>query len=596
MAGVFFLYIAAWLIIVCVQFSQQTSFSRRVGTFVVSGQVRESAEGGGAVSRDKYPVNEYAKVSFGGIDFILSNDANNPLLLVDEDGGREALTVDTLSVSNDTAHFLLSDGVELIFYTQKSADTNGLLISGILPEKASALRLPYLPSNFAKMSVDNAGRWIVNANNVTYTFGRQAMDGIDQYLTIRRDDPMVFYHTEPKVAAFNPAVFIVRGGIEKTVYEEQLKLWGDKVYTNWEKNIATANSEALITAFLAEAARRGTYQGVRGALLQSSRASSARTYLSAPFLGRLDIALRTLSSATNGQLARLSGLLREDSSGLLDRRVSESWMIPAGKILLQEQGRYAGTVVLPDITLGETLDIFEGYSNWPAYFPNTENPFERLISRALDLAAEGLVKDEKAGNVFVADEGTVDVEFNLRLGTALAAYGDKNGASSWAGIGRSLVLSALALADDGGQVPAFLTVTGSGEIVALVADEAAAPEKIDAARIYPILSFAAYYPHTANFSGVQDELWVWTVAPETTAVFQNNILDISVSFPVGWTHHLLIRGVNQFSKIQLRDMDYRSDPRFEEYNSPGWVYSASEQTLLVKLLHRSEQEHIRIFY
>jgi hypothetical protein len=564
-----------------------------VGNFVVSGQIREPMEGGGNVSHDEYPINEYAKVSFGGIDFILSNDANNPLLLVDEDGGKEALIVDTLSISNDTAHFLLSDGVELVFYTQKSVDTDGLLISGILPEKASALQLPYLPSNFAKISVDNAGRWIVNANNVIYTFGRQPMGGIDQHLTIRRDDPMVFYHTEPEVAAFNPAAFIVRGGIEKTVYEEQLKLWGDKVYTEWEKNIATANSEVLITAFLAEAARRGTYQGVRGTLLQSSMASSARTYLSSPFMGRLDVALRTLSAATNGQLTRLSGLLREDSSALLNRRVSESWMMPAGKILIQEQGRYAGTVALSDITLGETLDIFEGYNDWPTYFPNMENPFERLLSRALDLAAEGLVKDENAGNVFLADEGAVDVEFNLRLGTALAAYGDKNGASSWAGIGRSLVLSALALADDLGQVPAFLTVSDSGEIVA---DEADAPEKIDAARIYPILSFAVYYPHMANFPGVQDGLWVWTVSPETTAVFQNNILDISVSFPVGWTQHLLIRGVNQFSKIQLRDMDYRSDPRFEEYNSPGWVYSASEQTLLVKLLHRSEQEHIRIFY
>jgi hypothetical protein len=89
---------------------------------------------------------------------------------------------------------------------------------------------------------------------------------------------------------------------------------------------------------------------------------------------------------------------------------------------------------------------------------------------------------------------------------------------------------------------------------------------------------------------------VWTASPAVSATFQNNVLDISVPLAVGWTHYLLVRGVPEFTKIQLRDMDYRSDPRFEQYNSPGWVYSASAQTLLVKLVHRSEDEHIRIFY
>ena len=92
-----------------------------------------------------------------------------------------------------------------------------MLISGILPEKASSLQLPYLPSAFAKISVDDSGRRTVSANNVVYTFDRQLGNGAEQHLVLRRDDPMVFYHTEPETPAFNPAAFIVRGGIERAV-------------------------------------------------------------------------------------------------------------------------------------------------------------------------------------------------------------------------------------------------------------------------------------------------------------------------------------------------------------------------------------------
>ncbi|MDR1468852.1 MAG: hypothetical protein LBT00_06125 [Spirochaetaceae bacterium] len=593
MAVLYILYIAAFLLMVLIQFSRQMSFSRLVGNFVVSGRLRESAPSG---VPDEYPINEYAKVSFGGIEFILSNDVNNPLFLVDEDGSKAPLTVDTLTVSNDRAHFLLSDGAELVFYTQESADTNGLLISGILPERAASLQLPYLPSAFAKISVNDSGWQTVNADNVTYTFDRQPASGVDRYLILRRDDPMIFYHTEPKTLAFNPATFIVRGGIEKTVYDEQLKLWVDKVYAVWEKSVPLTRDELLVSVYLAEAARRGTYQSARSMMLQSFRNVPEQTYLSAPFIGRLDVALRTLSAAANAQSAQLPELLRKESPLLLGQDALGRRMLPTGRDLLKAQGAYADSLTVSAFTLEEVAALFEGYNNWPIYFPHSENPFERLVPRAFELTTGGLIKDEIAGNVFVADGTRVDIEFNLRLGVALAAYGDKNGTSSWVGIGRSLVLSALALTDDAGQLPASLTVNNAGEIIADETDETGTTEKIQAAQIYPILTLAVYYPHPVDLTAVQDGLWVWTASPETKTVFQNNVLDMSVSFPIGWAHHLLIRGVNRFSKIQLRDMDYRSDPRFEEYNSPGWVYSASEKTLLVKMVHRYEEEHIRIFY
>jgi hypothetical protein len=588
-----FLYMAAFLFLVCLQFSRQTSFSRRVGNFVVSGQMREPTEGSDSGSRNDYLINEYAKISFGGLDFMLSNDVNNPLLLVEEDGSRAPLIVDTLNISNDTAHFLLSDGAELVFYTQKSADTDGLLISGILPEKATALYLPYLPAPFAKVNTDDVGHWKVSADNVNFMFDRQPESGTGRQLVLSRDDPIVFYHAEPEAVTFNPVSFIVRGGMERIVYEEQLKQWGDKVYSAWENSPSLTNDEMFVTVFLAEAARRGAYLSAAAeSRLQPFGISSAQTYLSAPFLGRLDVALRTLSAAESAQSARLSELVETKSPRLLTGDpFFKAWTFPLGSGLIKAQGVFADGIALSGITLADTIGILEGCEGWSAYAPNTENPFARFVLRSLELIGERLIKDSGQSNVFVMDGGRIDVEFNVRLGLALAAYGDRTGAPSWAGVGRSLVLSVLALTDDAGLLPAFLTVDENKQIKAN-----STAEKINTAQLYPFFPLAAYYPHAVDLGYTQPGVWVWTASPGVTAVFQNNVLDISISFPVGWTHHLLVRGVPPFTKIQLRDMDYRSDPRFEQYNSPGWVYSASAQTLLIKMAHRSEEEHIRIFY
>ncbi|MDR1230619.1 MAG: hypothetical protein LBK61_04370 [Spirochaetaceae bacterium] len=603
------LYAAVFLLLVYVQFSRQLSFSRRVGNFVVSGQMRESAEGGDSGSHNDYLIDQYAKVSFGGLDFMLSNDANNPIYFIDEDGNKASLIVDTLSISNDTAHFLLSDGAELVFYTQKSTDTDGLLISGILPEKASVLYLPYLPASYAEINIDDAGHWKVVANDVNFIFNRQPDEGVGRQLILSRDDSVVFYHTEQEATAFNPVAFTVRGGMEKIIYEEQLKQWLDKVYSVWDVRFSSGDSETLITAFLAETAFRGAYPSFQAApAIQPFRTSPAQTYLSAPFLGRLDVALRTLTSTESVQSAQITELLRSDTSNLLNGNpFFKSLLLVPGGSLIKAQGALAATTEPADITLTDTLGILDGYEGWPVYAPGQENPFSKLLPRALELISERLVKDSSQTNVFVTEGKQVDVEFNLRLGLALTAYGDQFGALSWAGIGRSIVLSVLAQTDDEGMLPSFLTIDDAGQIQIGTIDENAANgengaiaenevAKIDAVQLYHLFPTATYYPRAVDLGSVRQGVWVWTAASNVNATFQNNILDVGITFPTGWTHYLLIRGVAPFAKIQLRNMDYRSDPRFEQYNSPGWVYSASAQTLLVKLVHRSDDEHIRIFY
>jgi hypothetical protein len=248
--------------------------------------------------------------------------------------------------------------------------------------------------------------------------------------------------------------------------------------------------------------------------------------------------------------------------------------------------------IQPDyLTLSMLPSVFEGWWAFNTWRPNQENPFEMLVNQARLFVSETIRKDAKDMHVFIVEGENVDVRYNIRLGAALAAYGESGGSNEWAAVGRSLILSSLAFSDSSGAVCTALEL-GADNIFT----EKACSPRIAASDVYRILTPSDYYPHTVGAGTVMLGVYIWTASPAIAAAYRNNVLQFDVSFSVNNTHYLMIRGIKAFKKIQMRGMDYRSDPQFERYNSPGWVYSPAEQTLLIKLVHRTDIETIKIFY
>ncbi len=48
--------------------------------------------------------------------------------------------------------------------------------------------------------------------------------------------------------------------------------------------------------------------------------------------------------------------------------------------------------------------------------------------------------------------------------------------------------------------------------------------------------------------------------------------------------------------LYIYDVAFRTDPRFESYNSSGYVYLKESSSLLLKSRHRSRREEIRLIY
>jgi len=174
--------------------------------------------------------------------------------------------------------------------------------------------------------------------------------------------------------------------------------------------------------------------------------------------------------------------------------------------------------------------------------------------------------------VFSLIGNQADTEFNLRLGRALLAYAESAQDRYWAGIGRSLILYALSLEDSSNPSPQAT------------------------ARLYRILAHGDFHPRAVAINAPGNNIWTWTAAQAVSAVHDDEMLEIAASFPAGETHFMIIRGVRPFTRLQLYNIDFRSDPQFERWESSGWRYIPQEQTLIVKMRHRTPVEHIRIFY
>jgi hypothetical protein len=304
--------------------------------------------------------------------------------------------------------------------------------------------------------------------------------------------------------------------------------------------------------------------------------------------------LQTLSSYEKAESERVSRQIQMSPRSLLQGNQSfTSRALQAGGNLIDERAIYARALDPADMTLDQSVGVFEGWSDWVDRDTVGENPFERLVDSALNLVFGALLKDEVNNRVFLQTatdnaQPAIDVEFNMRVGIALSVYSEKSARNAEAGIGRSLVLSCLALSDDAGNLPERVRIDEDNDYTT--------SEQIDAVKVYSLFPPSGYYPHAQSLGSAMNGVWAWTVDPAIKAVFEGNILEITLDFPAGGTHYLLVRGIKPFSRIQIRGMDYRTDPRFEQYDSPGWVYSSSEQTLLIKMLHKTQEERIRVVF
>jgi hypothetical protein len=395
--------------------------------------------------------------------------------------------------------------------------------------------------------------------------------------------------TEAAQKKFNPADFAITQAQSVQTFNDALDRWRDQSFAFWSRTAARHSDEDTVIAYNADSVRRGVYRTAVASTPAAFRSGSRRSYRSSVYLGGMAQARRSFTAAEQETLSRISRLISEKSPDLLkESRIFEFLSLRGLTDQITGALESLRSIDAAVLTLEYCPGIFEAYADVRSLFPRAENPLEPLIEPACNLVAGGLVKDAERDTVLVYRDGVAESKLNLQLGKALRTWAGDTG-DAWAALGRSLILSVLSLADDSGAVPALVPAEG-GET------SEDTDNRISAALLYRILNPGEFYPRAAAIVSGADKIWAWTASPLVSAAQNGESLNISVSFPINETHYMIIRGLRPFVRLQLYNIDYRSDPQFERYDSSGWVYYPQDQILVLKMKHRTTIEHVRIFF
>lgn len=354
-----------------------------------------------------------------------------------------------------------------------------------------------------------------------------------------------------------------------------------------------AFDERIACALLSESLPRGTYQRLRPvmaeALAQQLRGASAAalTATTSAYVGNLREYTRRVAAASPAEVERIRGLLARSDASLLETARLIPFSLDHGPFsLVQDVFTFASRRDPRALSLPSALGLLECLLDYSSFVERSEAaPLQcRAVIEARLLPS---VRKTDAG-VFLesAAAGAVDMRQSVRCGALLLRAGEEMDMALIAAIGRSLLVSSLAMAKDWGVLPARLTLA-AGRIStregALAPEDIYAQLPLDRPRAREIPLYGSLGPGS----------WILTAAQSVSVENSPASARITLAFPAGLPHYAAIQGIASFSQLTLHGTPWRPAADYAQY-SDGYAYDSQDQTLYVKLTGRAEKEEILI--
>ena len=587
--------------IIALQFKNANGFSLSLGSLRVSGSY-DVADSGSKVPA--LPLH----IGVNGLDFFL--DLQHPLKVFASNNRESSVVLEEIIPSDRSILLRFSEGVSVSFASEKRGDADITTISATLPKKYQKIHFPYKITRSTRLE-KNESQVLVVAGDAKYTFSGSAIDikpGVtERSLELAASSPVVHYQTWIPVKGLNLNDLGLIAGARPEAYRASIEKFAAAALASFKDTLASGTiSEPVVAAYIAEMGRVGMYHAALDSVPESWRTGPSRTWLTNTFLNNLEKTWAGFMVRERDERTRLSRQISEQSPQCFEFPSLVQYLVDRGStVLLSDLSRFASTLDMTSVTALQAAGILEASLDFSFYVPDRDNLLESLTESCERKLTASLVRI--ADSLYISEDGvSVDTAKTLRIATVLIRYGSSaSSRSSWRAAGQLLVTSLLGFSGDRAALPsAFLFSGESGPAERTGPTErsgvvAQAESVLSPAVLYPIiLTGSPWYPHAESlalqgFPG----MWAWTSA-QAVAIRETakGVVKLTVKFPQGETHYMVIRGVKPFSRIQIYGMDFRTDPRFESYNSSGYRYSAETETLYLKMRHKAEFEDVILYY
>lgn len=571
----FFALVVVYAVIIVgifvLQFKTESIISKNIGNLHISLAQTES-ENNTTLLRNQF------KVSYKGISFL--NSESNPVYGIRSNGERQILELKDYSQSDLSANFSFKDGSNLIF-TLTNLNTDGELSLIASPSSSfTEISVPYTISSSYKIQDSSSEHAILAAKSNFYTIIAHNLN--DGRITLTKFENIAKFQNYDPTKRFSYEATLNLAKSEEGDFAVLAKQLCSQLVSRVQEMLSGAQSDSLseaeIVAYVAEMTLEGKYNEALDSIPENFRRGNKRTYLSTPYLNNLANMNRSLIMQTGRYESMVESAISSKSLDIFIADGISDYILREKKTSkIQQILELPGNLLQSEEGFLPNLNQATGILNvWTILYQNDRNLSEKLenvIQPCLNLIADNFsLEDSKITIQNQNSQKNESLVQKVLTGNALVKTGK--------------ILNRNELCTTG-----YLLINTSLKERTLELNELAS--------IYTILSPEnRFYPHT-EILGYYGEncVWAWTCASSITySITEDSIVNINIDFPLNYTHHIIFNGIPTFhSQIEIQRQMFRTDPRFETYNSSGYVYQSDAQTLLIKSRHKSQIELIRLF-
>ena len=544
------------------QFRTDSTIIEKIGGLQVTLEKQENPE------NDVFLKNNMV-VTYNGLNFF-SDDQNSIKMLPAGKSKTQNLTLKNWAKRDDKGISLyFSDDVTLMFDLGDDEENAPLTVGISMPAEVETV---FVPFNFAynmKVQKDDGNRVVLNGKKNSWNFSTNQVE--KGYIKFNGSEYTAHYalYTEEKKFSFDTITELALA--DETMYKNTVSTLTNNLISSF-KNVISENNftEASAVAYVAAMGEKGRYQQAVEEIPSSYKKSNSRTYVSAPFFNNLSKMNATLEKELASNEIDFTNALTSNSVDVFTKdNVAAKLIISSNKTGTTELLKQAAAVDVEACTLAQVNGLLKTYVELKEYKSDYATLLAPVVEKCIEKITaaceyDGSILTLKENNQFLSVIQAVDI------GVTLLRYGDISSQSVYQKAGRIIVNSYLA--------------------------EGSAFDLRTLTTIYPLLAYNNwYYPHYVILEQDNNLMWAWTCAKAITAEQnEESELNLSINFPEGEIHHVIFKGIPKFSNIYIYNMAYRTDPRFETYNSSGYVYKEEGNTLLLKSRHKSQIENVRM--
>lgn len=546
------------------QFKNDSIISEKIGSLHIT-LLESTAEDNSISLKNKF------NIVFNGVTF--SGNDEKPVT-VQINGRKTSLALTSWKkLSPLSCEFVFNHGVKLLCSVSDETAKAYLLIDATLPRGVESVSIPYGLS--AGSTITDQADSKLRLTNKKNSWELTAFDVDSDKIVLTRREHSASYAFFDSSRSFSFEMVANLSAANETNYINTLENLKSNLISSFAQIPAdsTTLAEQEVVSYVAAMADRGKYNEALDSVPQAFKKSSSRTFLSGPYFDTLVKVNETLQRTLQG----ISDFIKTcNETGSI-----EVFGTPfVADYMCMHPGADSVQILLKNAA---SMDFAESSVQTAACVLNVYNELyekDAALAQILKPATQKCIEKIQSScaidneNITVSERGTfLSVIQAAMVGDSLYRYGQTVGNDSYISAGRLIISS-------------YLKESASFDLKTL-------------SDLYPIVVHKNnFYPHfeILAFDNAR-AVWAFTCAENISYKNDNaGTVTLTIDFPLSYTHYLIIDGIERFQSIYIYDLAFRTDYRFETYNSSGYVYQRDTQTLLLKSRHKSQLETIRLVY